>query len=511
LASQFDYARIVKTKELLEGSLRARKKVPGRISLQREGDRLDRRTGGEWVVEQLTKLDLDSKNAAFIVDSVRIAGQVNAIRRAFSSVSHVHLKAPVETLRRRYRENPQSEGKAPTYEEVQRNATERNVVTLADIADIVIDTKRCTPEDVFVRAKSLIPFFSSRTGYVDVVVGGQFGSEGKGRIVDYLSKDYDMIVRIGGPNAGHTVPEADGSHVYHMLPSGSKTNRLDLVLAPGMIVNIDDLWDEISECKVEASRLSIDPQVMTITRNDKVAETALKKLIGSTGKGVGSATARRIMGRGSRKVKLMGEIKRFKPFIRKTIDVLSKALTENKRILIEGTQGTGLSLYHGDYPYVTSRDTTASGCLSEAGIPPLRVRRVIMVCRTLPIRVKNPKGRTSGKLSQELTWEEVSQRSSVPVEVLKEREKGSTSGRLRRIAEFDWKLLERSRFLNGPTDIALTFADYLSQKNAGKFRLDQLDPSTIEFIEEVERVACAPVSLITTGPEKRHIIDRRSW
>ena len=179
--------------------------------------------------------------------------------------------------------------------------------------------------------------------------------------------------------------------------------------------------------------------------------------------------------------------------------------------MLEGTQGTGLSLYHGDYPYVTSRDTTVAGCLAEAGIAPNRVRRVVMVCRTYPIRVESPADGTSGPMSQEITWTQVGRRSGKDPKKLRRAEMTSTTQRQRRVGEFDWDLLRRAALLNGPTDVALTFTDYLSKENADAKRFEQLDPETINFIQEVERVAAAPVSLVATGFNPRSVIDRRSW
>ena len=181
-------------------------------------------------------------------------------------------------------------------------------------------------------------------------------------------------------------------------------------------------------------------------------------------------------------------------------------------MLIEGTQGAGLSLFHGSYPHVTSRDTSVAGCLSEAGIPPSRVRRVVMVCRTHPIRVQSPRGGTSGPMGEhEIDWGVIAERSRIPLEALKKSELTSTTHRQRRVSEFNWDLLRRAAALNGPTDIALTFVDYLNPTNADARRFDRLDPKTINFIEEVQRVAAAPVSLISTRFGFRSIIDRRAW
>jgi adenylosuccinate synthase len=180
-------------------------------------------------------------------------------------------------------------------------------------------------------------------------------------------------------------------------------------------------------------------------------------------------------------------------------------------VLLEGTQGTALSLYHGHYPYVTSRDTTTAGCLAEAGIGPHRVRKVVLVARTYPIRVESPSGRTSGPMSQEITYEDVAARSGIPLEELRTTEKGSVSSKQRRIGEFDWQLLQRAVELNSATDIALTFTDYLDARNREARRYEQLATETIRFVEEVERVAGVPVSLLTTRFDVRGIIDRRRW
>ena len=114
-------------------------------------------------------------------------------------------------------------------------------------------------------------------------------------------------------------------------------------------------------------------------------------------------------------------------------------------------------------------------------------------------------------MSQEITWSEVAKRSGIPVEELEKKEITTTTHRRRRVSEFDWDLFQRAVTLNAPTDIALTFADYLTVKNREARRFEQLTPDTIRFVEELERVASAPVSLISTRFDLRSIIDRRSW
>jgi adenylosuccinate synthase len=283
-----------------------------------------------------------------------------------------------------------------------------------------------------------------------------------------------------------------------------------LLIAPGAVINIELLLQEIAHCKVSADRLGIDPQTMIITKADIASEGVLQKKIGSTKQGVGFATARRIRERGG-SIKLARDYKELQPYVRSVWEELEKAYSAGSKVLLEGTQGTGLSIYHGFYPYVTSRDTTVAGCLSEAGISPSRVRKVVMVCRTYPIRVQSPSGGTSGPMSSEITWVELSRRSGISLSKLKKTEKTSTTNRDRRVSEFDWALLRKAATLNGPTDIALTFADYLHKNNENARRYEQLDPDDIQFIEQVERVAAAPVSLISTRFDFRSIIDRRAW
>ncbi|MYI76338.1 MAG: hypothetical protein F4077_01010 [Gammaproteobacteria bacterium] len=130
-----------------------------------------------------------------------------------------------------------------------------------------------------------------------------------------------------------------------------------------------------------------------------------------------------------------------------------------------------------------------------------------MVCRTYPIRVAGP----SGPLKYEINIEELNERSKIDLEELRATETTTTTKRSRRIAEFDWEQFKDSIQLNGPTDIALTFVDYLGVENRRAYRFEQLSEETIRFVEEIERVSGRPVSLLSTGFGWRNIIDRRTW
>jgi adenylosuccinate synthase len=511
LSEQFGF-RIARTRDIL--LKRARKTAMPRLALQRIGDGLDRTSEGKWVLDGLLQfIQAAEEDQSLVVDSVRTANQIEKVREAFGKiVTHIHVTAPPEVLERRYFDRYHDRlDHEPSFSKVQSNRTERTIESLAAIADVVIDTNRCTEADVLVRAACHLRLLDTgRQPLVDVLVGGQYGSEGKGQIAAFLAPEYDLLIRVGGPNAGHKVFERPQPYTHHHLPSGTRRNvGAKLLLGAGAVLNVESLLREIADCQVDKDRLSIDPCAIVITPEDIENEQGLGASIGSTRQGVGFATIRRI--RRDSTTAFAKDTPALKPYIRDSCAVLEQAYVDRLRIMLEGTQGTGLSLYHGHYPYVTSRDTTVSGCLAEAGIAPRRVRRTIMVCRTYPIRVESPPGGTSGPMSQEISFEEVSKRSGIDLERLLKIERTSTTNRARRVGEFDWVLLRRAALLNGPTDIALTFADYLAKVNESAMRFDQLDPATVNFVSEVERVSGASVSLLATGFGHRSVIDRRLW
>jgi adenylosuccinate synthase len=488
-----------------------------RAALQKAGETLDRETKGAWVSSALTReLQRLPESVQIVVDSVRTQDQVDHLRRAFGPiVTHVHLAAPEPELARRYSARSGTIVELKSYSAVQRDPTESHVETLGGSADILIDSERSSPDDVLVRVATRLGLYRDNSdALVDVLVGGQYGSEGKGNVAGYLAPEYDVLVRVGGPNAGHKVYQEPKPQTFYHLPSGTRrAPRAQIVLGPGAVIWLQTLMEEIAACELEKGRLFIDPQAMIIEAYDReFEERGLRHSIGSTAQGVGSATSRKILRLSAEpKVRLAKDVEELRPFLRETLSVLDDAYRQGHRVFLEGTQGTGLSIHHADYPHVTSRDTTVSGCLSDTGIPPSRVRRVVMLCRTYPIRVESPKGGTSGKMERELTWAEISKRSRIAESHLQEAEKTTTTKRKRRVAEFNWVLLRRAASLNGPTDIALSFTDYISIDNQKARRFEQLTPETINFVEEVESVACAPVSLIVTRFSFRNIIDRRSW
>lgn len=509
-------AALVKSKDLiferLPGTSRARR--PSQLA----GQRLDRETGGRWLAEEVNKrfVTVPKPTELIVVDSVRIAEQVHFLRQSGWAVVHVHLAASPETLRKRYKTRPKT-GELGTYDDLSKNWTERHVNSLAKLADVVIDTDRCNADDVFARVVARLevrPVIAP--AMVDVLVGGQYGSEGKGNIAHYLAPEYDVLVRVGGPNAGHKVYRSGADpYTFRQLPSGFLGNRdATLVIGAGAVIGLDTLLKEVMELSVDYDKLIIDPQAMIIELSDrKWEEKILKGAIGSTAQGIGRATARKILNRTpNTDVRLARDIPQLKHYVRDTIEFFAQCLSRGKKILLEGTQGTTLSLHHGFYPHVTSRVTTAPACMAESGLAARHVRRVVMVCRTYPIRVGDSvDGKTSGFMSQQISFNDIAVRSGIPISELESTEVGSVSHRPRRVAEFDWAQFRRSMLLNGPTDICLTFADYFGIDNRKAYRYEQLNEDTLRFIEEMEKVGGVPVSMISTAFNDRNIIDRRMW
>jgi adenylosuccinate synthase len=521
LVTQYGAAHI-RTQELMkdEAAQRGDNLAENRRALQEYGDRLDQETDGQWVADGVGRMIADNEvtNTLIVVDAARILSQIDKLREAFlDRVTHIHLYAPKDELSERYekRRDASHLQELDNYDQVAENKTEQNTVTLGKDADISIDSSRCSVEDVETRAVAALRLSSSRNDrLVDVLIGGQYGSEGKGNIAFFLGPEYDVLMRVGGPNAGHKVP-VEGHYTHRLLPSGTLANpRATLLIGPGATLDLDVLLKEIADCGVEQGRLFIDPQAMIIEPADIEEEKRLTETIGSTGRGGGAAASRRIMGRSYTidvPVRLAQNVRELQPYIRKAREVLEETFRAGGRVLLEGTQGTGLSIFHGHYPHVTSRDTTTAGTLAEAGIGPHRVRRIIVVIRTYPIRVGNPINGESGHMSQELDWADIAARSGHDAEELVALEKGSVSGTQRRVGEFDWVQLKQTSELNGATDIALTFSDYIDKKNQAARRFDQLTPDSVNFIEDVERVAGAPVTLIGTRFDRRSVIDRREW
>jgi adenylosuccinate synthase len=532
LKNEFGY-HCVSTSGILKLTAMTRNGLTDRMALQSLGDDLDSETNHRWLLDKVIEEATTLPNGRpIVVDNVRTWGQLQHFRTYYGfSVIHAHLWAPKKFLEQRYNkknlERPDEADQSYTDADLIKN--EDDIEAFKNDADVRINTARTDSADTLVRVAARLGLYGGADiRCVDVVVGGMYGSEGKGHIAAYLANDYDILVRVGGPNAGHTVSSASGIYTYHQLPSGARDTTAKLLLGPGMTMYVPDLLKEITECNVTPDRLFIDPQAMIIEDIDFKSEEELKKTIASTGRGSGAAAARRILNRQLGATRLARDVPELRPYVGDNapfrgsiVSHLEKAYRDGHSILLEGTQGSGLSIFHGQYPYVTSRDTNVAGCLAEAGISPARVRRILMVVRPTPIRVGNPDGgkETSGPLKHEVTFAEVATYADLDPTEITALEITSTTKRPRRVGWFEWDQFRNACVLNAPTDIVLTFADYLHGTNRDARRFEQLHIDTIKFIEELERVSQAPVSLINTRfpreeGEKidlRSVIDRRTW
>jgi adenylosuccinate synthase len=325
-----------------------------------------------------------------------------------------------------------------------------------------------------------------------VVVGGFFGDEGKGKIVSYLAlkDEVDACVRTGSVNAGHTVIWNGVKYGLRMVPSAFVYKNCRLYIAPGANVNVDIFLKEVEETKVKG-RIWVDKHSSIIEAKHIELDRATGGRIGTTGQGVGPA----IMDRVGRVAKLAEEVEELKEYLTDVPLELNRILDENGKVILEGTQGTFLSLIHGTYPYVTSRDTTASAICSEAGIGPKKVDEILLVFKAFVTRVGK------GPLEGEIDREEAIKRGWL--------EKATVTGRERRAAPFNFNLASRAVMLNTPTQLAITKLDVLYPECTGVKSFGELSLEARKFIREIEEKLKVPVTLIGTGPNVEDVIDRR--
>lgn len=365
---------------------------------------------------------------------------------------------------------------------------------------------------------------------VCAVVGGQFGSEGKGLIVGEIAKDYGWHVRVGAANAGHTLytphdlreeghPPAWGKHVMQQIPCAAYANpKANLLIGPGALISPDILGPELIRLNkwrrdrghdMTARLVWIDPRAHVIQPQHIRRESFgsdLEQRIGSTSatarEGIGVAQAARVMREAECVLAGDGIDSRFAEWDLTRFcdvpDVLNEAISEGSSVLLEGTQGADLSLTTGAFPYVTSRNTTAAGLAADCGIAPNRIDRVIMVCRTFPIRVAGNSGPFYGG-TPEIQWEDIG--------IDPEAERTTVTKKIRRVAPISFEQIYRSAYLNGATEIALTFCDYLDPRIAGSdsrrsgvWTSLEAYPDIAGAVDRIERDTGVPVTMLGTGP-----------
>ncbi|MDG6110155.1 adenylosuccinate synthase [Dactylosporangium aurantiacum] len=332
-----------------------------------------------------------------------------------------------------------------------------------------------------------------------VLIGAQWGDEGKGKVTDMIGGDVDYVVRYsGGNNAGHTVVTPDGQKfALHLMPSGALWPNAAIVIGNGVVIDPKVLLVEIdglAERGVDVSRLMISGDAHLIMPHHRALDRVVERYLGSsrigtTGRGIGPAYGDKVARMGIRvqdlldpgilrkkleivlrernqvlfKVYNRKEIdvdavveeyltyaERLRPYITDTRQVLWKGLEEGRTVLLEGAQATMLDMDHGTYPFVTSSNPTAGGACVGAGVPPTAITQVIGVTKAYTTRVG------SGPFPTELF-------DDFGVHLRKiGREYGTTTGRERRTGWYDAVVARYATRLNGITDLVVTKLDVLS-------------------------------------------------
>ncbi len=331
---------------------------------------------------------------------------------------------------------------------------------------------------------------------VTVIVGAQWGDEGKGKIVDRLSEEIDIVARYqGGANAGHTVVIGGREHVLHLIPSGIFHPRVTCVIGNGVVVDPAALLAEIGrlrELGVDiAGRLLVSHNAHLIMPYHKLLESMREKTperIGTTGRGIGPAYIDKFMRTGirivdlldrdlfaskvkrnlSEKNRILSQVygadeldpdrivceyeefdKKIDPYVTDTALYLDGALRAGRKILAEGAQGALLDIDHGTYPFVTSSNATSGGACTGLGIPPTAVESVLGVVKSYSTRVGN------GPFPTEMNDDEGGRLRELGAEY------GATTGRPRRCGWFDAVSVRHAAMINGFRTIAITKLDVL--------------------------------------------------
>lgn len=306
-------------------------------------------------------------------------------------------------------------------------------------------------------------------GKANVIIDGQWGSTGKGKLSGYLAlrNTVDVVSCDFMPNAGHTFVDDEGKKlITRQLPTSLVNGDAMILINPGAAIDVGLLMKEIEEFGV-SGRIMIHPHASIVTSEDKQAESDNLKKIASTLKGCGSSLSRKIM----RSSELAGKHSRLKEFIGNTTSFANGVLTKGGTVLIEGAQGFDLSLNHGNsYPYVTSRDVTTMSILNNAGVPPVWLGDVYGCLRTYPIRVGNhvENGEmigTSGNYyddQKELDWEYITAKSG---SVAKISETTTVTGKTRRV--FTFSLSQLYNFVNvcAPNKLFVNFVNYIDSND----------------------------------------------
>jgi adenylosuccinate synthase len=389
---------------------------------------------------------------------------------------------------------------------------------------------------------------------IDVVIGNSFGDEGKGKIVDYLSKNYEVIARFGGgDNCGHTVYKDDQKIVLHLIPSGILNNCTNII-GNGVVVNPISLKKEIEmleELGVDVkSKLIISDKANIITPYHIIKDRINEELrgnekIGSTLKGIGPCYTDKVARVGWRIGDILKEnfkklfqedfilkcesakttfiyngdapditeffeacdyIKQFK--IESTEILINQLLDQGFKILAEGAQATGLDIEFGTYPYVTSSVTSTAGVCIGLGVSPKRIGKVYGIIKAYTTRVGN------GPFKTEL-FDEIGD------EICKKgNEFGSTTGRKRRCGWLDLDQVKYYSMICGVDELVITKGDVLSGFETVKYYYDNqyhsvdgwselsesLDENFLNYIDKIQNILNIPVTIVSYGVNRNDVV-----
>ncbi len=323
-----------------------------------------------------------------------------------------------------------------------------------------------------------------------VVIGAQWGDEGKGKIIDILAADVDIIVRFqGGNNAGHTVVVGDREFILHLIPSGVLHEGKTCVIGNGVVIDPGVLLSELEmlrrKCIKVDGNLLISESAHIILPYHKVIDKRRGAEIGTTGRGIGPCYVDKMARCGIRAVDLVNADvlkrkltanlegskefdvdaiykeylnygKKIKKYLANVSLLLNTAISKKKRILFEGAQGTLLDVDHGTYPYVTSSSASAGGALTGTGVGPTKIQKVVGVVKAYTTRVGE------GPFPTEFKKDLMEKIRS------KGREFGATTGRPRRCGWFDAVVVKHSVLVNGLSEIAVTKLDVLDEMKSIK-------------------------------------------
>jgi len=392
----------------------------------------------------------------------------------------------------------------------------------------------------------------------NIVMGAQFGDEGKGKIVDFLSNEADMVVRYsGGANAGHTIVIGDKKYALHLIPSGILNPNTSVVLGSGMVIDLEALEKEkqmLEDNGIDTDgRIYISDRAHIVLPSMKARDIEIDKNrkfpIGTTGRGIGVAYTDKASRDGYRVIDLVvgkniseeaeKEVEKYYKLLQCSVDItnyLHKAKDAN--MLFEGAQGALLDIDSGTYPFVSSGSSCAAGACVGSGIGPREIDNVIGVVKAYTSRVGN------GPFPTEYTEDE-----SALCSYIRERghEYGTTTGRPRRCGKLDLVALKYACEANSINSLALTHLDILDELDEIDVcssyyeydyfpaRLDKITPiyvkvpgwksstfgitkrkelpkNALQYIELIEMYCDVPVEIISTGPDRGHtILGRTFW